>query len=422
MEGSMTELADRPTTLLPLLEGVRILDLSRLVAGNVLTAALADLGAEVIKVEAPGRGDELRAWRTEGVSTHWKAYGRGKRSLCLDLRSAGGKALLLDLAARSHALVENYRPGTLERMGLGPEALHARNPRLILARISGWGQTGPWRHRPGFGSLVEALSGFAAMNGFADREPVLPPLPLADSVTGLYGALGIAAALRQAERTGTGRVLDLALFDGVLSVLGPLALDHQVSGRAPLRQGSRAPSHAPRNVYRTADGRWVAVSAGMQATVERLFAALGRPGLIEDPRFATPDARLANVDALDAILGEAIAARDLEANLALFEAADVTAGAVLDATQLRDHPYIRARGAIVELPDAELGTAAVHAPPIRFEDGAAPAIAAPAPGLGEHSAGLLREVLGLPEAEIQSLLDEGVVVQASATEAGRTAA
>jgi crotonobetainyl-CoA:carnitine CoA-transferase CaiB-like acyl-CoA transferase len=158
-------------------------------------------------------------------------------------------------------------------MGIGPDGLHARNPQLIIARISGWGQTGPWRHKPGFGSLVEALSGFAAMNGFPDREPVLPPLPLADSVTGLYGAVGITAALRQAERTGLGRVLDVALSDGVLSVLGPLALDHQVSGRAPLRQGSRAPSHAPRNVYRTAGDRWIALSAGMQGSVERLFVA-----------------------------------------------------------------------------------------------------------------------------------------------------
>jgi len=393
----------------PPMAGVRVLDLSRLVAGNVLTAALADLGAEVIKVETPRGGDELRAWRTEGVSTHWKAYARGKKSLAIDLRSEAGKAVLLRLAAVSHALVENFRPGTLERMGLGPAELHAANPRLILARISGWGQTGPWRHRPGFGSLVEGLSGFAAMNGFADREPVLPPFPLADSVTGLYGALGIAAALRQAEATGTGRVLDLSLFDGVLSVLGPLALDHQVSGRTPARQGSRAPSHAPRNVYRTADGSWIALSAGMQGAVERLFAAIGQPGLIEDPRFSTPAARQANVDALDALIGGDIATRDLEANLALFEAADVTAGAVLDAAQLRDHPYVRERGALTALPDAELGHALVHAPAIRFEDGAPAPIASPAPALGEHGEAILRDLLRLPEEEVRRLLDEGVV-------------
>ncbi|WP_159350944.1 CoA transferase [Roseomonas harenae] len=404
------------------MEGVRILDLSRLVAGNVLTAALADLGAEVIKIEAPGHGDELRAWRTEGVSTHCKAYGRGKRSLSVDLRSPRGKELLLDLAAHSHAHIENCRPGTLERMGIGPDGLHARNSQLIIARISGWGQTGPWRHKPGFGSLVEALSGFAAMNGFPDREPVLPTLPLADSVTGLYGAVGITAALRQAERTGLGRVLDLALSDGVLSVLGPLALDHQVSGRAPLRQGSRAPSHAPRNVYRTADDRWIALSAGIQGSVERLFVALGQSALIRDPRFSSPEARQANVDALDAIIGGAIATQNLAENLALFEAADVTAGAVLDATELRDHPYIRERGAILDLPDAELGRAAVHAPPIRFEDGAAPAVTMPAPASGEHSATLLREVLALSKSEIQSLLAEGVITGPGSKTAGNHAA
>ncbi|WP_419897573.1 CaiB/BaiF CoA transferase family protein [Roseomonas sp. USHLN139] len=394
-----------------LLAGMRVLDLSRLVAGNVLSAALADLGAEVVKVEAPGRGDELRGWRAGGVSTHWKAYARGKRSLCIDLRAERGKAILLDLVARSHALVENFRPGTLERMGLGPEVLHARNPRLVVARISGWGQTGPWAHKPGFGSLVEALSGFAAMNGFADREPVLPPLPLADSVTGLYGALGLVAAWRQAEQTGRGRVLDLALFDGVLSVLGPLALEHQVTGQAPLRQGSRAPSHAPRNVYRTADGQWVALSAGMQGAVVRLFAALGLPELLDDPRFSTADARMAHVEALDALIGGRIGAMSLDENLALFEQADVTAGAVLDATQLEDHPYVKARGAIARIPDAELGEAAMHAPPIRFEDGAAPPIAGPAPALGEHSASLLAGLLGLPQAEIDALLAEGVIHQ-----------
>ncbi|MFC3124361.1 CaiB/BaiF CoA transferase family protein [Pseudoroseomonas globiformis] len=406
----------------PLMTGIRVLDLSRLVAGNVLSAALADLGAEVIKVETPRGGDELRAWRTDGVSTHWKAYARGKKSLAIDLRTTSGKDILLRLIGRSDALVENFRPGTLEKMGLGPDVLHAVNPRLILARISGWGQSGPWRHRPGFGSLVEGLSGFAAMNGFADREPVLPPFPLADSVTGLYGALGIVAALRQVEATGAGRILDLSLFDGVFSVLGPLALDHQVSGRVPLRQGSRAPSHAPRNVYRTADNRWVALSAGMQVSVERLFSALGRPELSRDSRFSTPAARQANVDALDDLIAAAIATRDLEANLALFEEADVTAGAVLDATQLVGHPYLRERGALVEVPDAELGSALVHAPAIRFEDGSPSPISGPAPALGEHSREILRDLLGLSEEEVQELLDAGVISTPAAATNGTNAA
>jgi formyl-CoA transferase len=403
------------------MEGVRVLDLSRLVAGNVLSVALADLGAEVIKVETPRGGDELRAWRTDGVSTHWKAYARGKKSLAVDLRSEEGKSVLLRLVAKSDALVENFRPGTLEKMGLGPEVLHGANPRLVIARISGWGQTGPWRHKPGFGSLVEGLSGFAAMNGFADREPVLPPFPLADSVTGLYGALGIVAALRQVEAGGAGRTLDLSLFDSVLSVLGPLALDHQVTGRAPVRQGSRAPSHAPRNVYRTADDRWIAISAGMQGSVERLFDALGQPELINDSRFSTPGARQANVDALDALIGTVIATRDLEANLALFDASDVTAGAVLDATQLWQHPYVRERGALVEIADEELGSALVHAPAIRFEDGDPTPISSPAPALGEHGEEILRDLLGLPEDEVQQLLGTRVVT-IPATGTGRTVA
>jgi crotonobetainyl-CoA:carnitine CoA-transferase CaiB-like acyl-CoA transferase len=405
-----------------LMEGVKVLDLSRLVAGNVLSVALADLGAEVIKVESPRGGDELRAWRTGGISTHWKAYARGKKSLAVDLRSQAGRDLLLRLVARSDALVENFRPGTLEKMGLGPEVLHAANPRLIIARISGWGQSGPWRHKPGFGSLVEGLSGFAAMNGFADREPVLPPFPLADSVTGLYGALGIVAALRQAESGGAGRVLDLSLFDSVFSVLGPLALDHQVTGRPPVRQGSRAPSHAPRNVYRTADDRWIAISAGMQGSVERLFAALGQPDLIRDSRFSTPEARQANVDALDALIGAEIATRDLTANLALFEEADVTAGAVLDAAQLWENPYVRERGALVEIPDEELGTALVHAPAIRFEDGGPTPISSPAPALGEHGEEILRDMIGLSEDEVQQLLEAGVIVTPAAMTSRTTAA
>ncbi len=396
---------------LPLMEGVRILDLSRLVAGNIVTSALADLGADVIKIEAPGKGDELRGWRKGGVSTHWKAYCRNKKSVCLNLKHEAGREILLKLVAESDALVENYRPGTLERMGLGPDVLHARNPRLILVRISGWGQTGPWKHKPGFGSLVEGLSGFAAMNGFADREPVLPPFPMADGVTGLYGALGIAAALRQVAATGKGRSLDLSLFDCMLSVLGPLALDHQVSGRVPDRQGSRAPSHAPRNVYQTADAKWIAISAGMQASVERLFAAMGSPELIDDPRFSTPDARQRNVDALDAIIGSVIGGRSLEQNLSVFEEADVTAGAVLDASQIKEHPYISERAAIVDIADRDLGSAAVHAPPIRYEDGAISSIARPAPDLGEHSISVLQGVARLSSAEIDALIAEGVVHQ-----------
>jgi crotonobetainyl-CoA:carnitine CoA-transferase CaiB-like acyl-CoA transferase len=224
---------------------------------------------------------------------------------------------------------------------------------------------------------------------------------------------GIAPALRQAEDTGLGRCLDLALFDCMLSVLGPPALDHQVSGDIPLRQGSRAPSHAPRNVYQTADGRWIAVSAGMQASAERLFAAIGQPELIHDARFSTPEGRQLHVDALNAIIGTAICSRSLDDTLRIFDVADVIAGAVLDASQLQDHDHISSRQAIVEVPDGELGQAALHAPPIRFENGEATLIASPAPEMGEHTVGIMRDILGLPAEAIDRLLADGTVHQYS---------
>jgi len=200
------------------LDGVRILDLSRLVAGNALTHVLADFGAEVVKVERPGQGDDLRNWRVEGVSIHWKVYARNKKSITVNMRSERGRAILLDLVKTSQMLVENFLPGTLEQWELGPEVLHAANPKLVIVRISGWGQSGPDRSVPGFGSLVEARSGFAAMNGFADRPPVLPPLALADMVAGLYGAVAALVALRHCEvDQGKGQVVDLPLFDPLVN-------------------------------------------------------------------------------------------------------------------------------------------------------------------------------------------------------------
>ncbi len=203
------------------LHGVRIIDLSRLVAGNTLTMALGDLGADVIKVEPPA-GDTLREWRVSGVETAWKAYCRNKRSLCLDFRNPASQEILLQLVRSAHVLVESFRPGTLEQMQLPPEKLLLANPALVITRISGWGQSGPYAQLPGFGTLVEGMSGFASMNGFADREPVLPPIYLGDMTAGLYGALGILAALRQVEvNGGRGQVIDVPLLDPLFSILGP---------------------------------------------------------------------------------------------------------------------------------------------------------------------------------------------------------
>src|SRR5437763_1939960 len=208
------------------LDGVRVIDLSRLVAGNAVSSQLADFGAEVLKIEDPQKGDPLRAWQTKGVSVHWKLYARNKKSVALSPRDRRGRDLLLDLIASSEVLIENFRPGTLEKMGLGPEVLQARNPRLVVVRVSGWGQDGPYRDRPGFGTLVESMSGYAARTGFADREPVLPPTALADMVAGLYGAFAVMVALRRVEvEGGGGQVIDLPLLDPLFSFIATEAPD-----------------------------------------------------------------------------------------------------------------------------------------------------------------------------------------------------
>ncbi len=371
------------------LDGLRVVDLSRLVAGNVLSLQLADFGAEVVKIEDAVKGDPLRAWRVRGHSLYWKVYGRNKKSVALSLRGAEGRAAVADLAASAAVLIENFRPGTMEAMGLGPEALHARNPSLVIVRVTGFGQTGPYRDRPGFGSLVEGLSGFAAKNGFADRAPVLPPLALADMVAGLYGAYAVMVALRVAERSGQGQVIDLPLLDPIASILGPDAAIFQVSGEKPQRLGSRSNTTSPRNVWETKDGRFVAISASIQTMAERLFRAIGRADMIEDPRFRTNTDRVRNIDACEAPIAAFIHARTLEENLAVFGAAEVTAAPVYEIDQYMQDPHVIDQALLVAAPDAALGTVAMHnvIPRLSATPGR---LRRPAPELGEHTT----EVMG----------------------------
>ncbi len=390
------------------LDGIRVIDLSRLVAGNMVTHVLADYGAEVIKIERPGTGDDLRNWTTDGVSTHWKVYCRNKKSVSLDLRKNQGRDILLQLAETAHILVENFKPGTIERWGIGPEALQARNPALTVVRVSGWGQTGPWSHKPGFGSLVEAMSGFAAMNGYGDRPPVLPPLAMADMIAGLYGAFAIMVAVRETERKGmAGQVIDLSLFEPILSVLGPVAANYSISRAVPPRTGSTSTTTAPRNVYRCKDGKFVALSASMQAMYERLMHAIGHPELITDPRFRTNTDRLANNDILDPIVEDFMAARTQEECLAVFDAADVTVGAVADIEQLMTHPYVCERGSLVSLPDDETGRLPMHAGVPRLS-GTPARMRTPAPAIGQHNMEILGG-LGFSADDLNDLKDEGVI-------------
>ena len=392
-----------------LLDGVRILDMSRLFAGNILTQVLGDFGAEVIKIEPP-EGDSLRAWRTEGVATHWKIYARNKKSLCLDLRNADACALVRDLVPSAAMFIESFRPGVLEKMGLAPQTLLALNPRLVVVRISGWGQDGPYSQRPGFGTLVEGMSGFAAINGFEDREPVLPPMYLADGVAGLYGASAAMIALREVEMNGgKGQVIDLPLLDPLFAILSPQAANYRLTGRQKPRTGSRSTNSAPRNAYRCKDGLYVGLSASIQKMAERLFRAIGRPDLIDDPRYRTNADRVANAADLDAIIGAFIAERTQAENLAFFEAAEVTIGPIYETAQILEDPHVIARELVADYPDADMGQIPMHhvVPRLMETPGA---IRTPAPRLGEHNKEILAEI-GVDASAYAQLLAKGVAVE-----------
>jgi len=367
------------------------------VAGNTLTQLLGDFGAEVVKIEPPA-GDTLRAWQTQGVATDWKIYARNKKSLCLDLRQAEAKDLLLKLVPTAAIFVESFRPGTLEAMGLAPDRLLEANPKLVIVRVSGWGQDGPYKRRPGFGTLIEGMSGFASMNGFGDREPVLPPMYLADSIAGLNGAAATLVALRAAERGGRGQVIDLPLLDPLFAVLGPQAANYRLSGKVKPRTGSRSTNSGPRNAYLCKDGKYVGLSASTQKMAERVFRSIGRPELIEDPRYRTNAGRVKHAGELDAIIGAFIAARTQEENVAFFEQADVTIGPIYDIRQIMQDPHVIEREILADYPDADMELFPMHhvVPRLSATPGS---IRTPAPKLGQHNRALLEE-LGLNYKEL----------------------
>jgi formyl-CoA transferase len=395
---------DRPGPL----HGVRVLDFSRLVAGNMLSLQLADFGAEVVKVETPGRGDTLRDWREADISVHWKVYARNKKSITLNLKAPEAPGIVLDLAAHFDALIESFRFGYLERLGLGPERLLERNPRLVIVRVSGFGQTGPYHERPGFGTLVEAMSGFASRNGFEDREPVLPPLAMADMIAGLYGAMATVIAVRHAERPGgRGQVIDLALLDSIFSILGPEAAIHKLTHRVRRRVGSASESTSPRNVYATKDGGWVAISASTQAMTERLFRAIGRGDLNDDPAFKTNAERIKRREEVDGIVGGFIGARSLAEAVAFFEAAGVTAAPVYDIAQFLDDPHVQERGIVAELPDDEMGEVPMHTVVPRLSETPG-TLRTPAPSIGQHNEEIYGRV-GYSSEQIKALASQGVI-------------
>ena len=391
------------------LQDVRVLDLSRLFAGNILTQVLGDFGAEVIKVEPPA-GDTLRAWKTKDISTHWKVYSRNKKSLCLELRKPEARDILLRFVPSASLFIESFRPGTLEAMGLAPELLLQRNPQLVVLRISGWGQDGPYRRRPGFGSLIEGMSGFAAINGFPDREPVLPPMYLADGIAGLYGASAALIALREVEKNrGRGQVIDLPLLDPLFAMLGPQAAHYRLTGKLKPRTGSRSTNTAPRNAYLCKDGLYVALSASTQSMAERTLRAIGRAELVDDPRYRSNAQRVKNAADLDAIIGAFVAHRTQAENVAFFEKAEVTIGPIYDVSQIVEDPHFIERELVADYPDDEMGAFPMHHVVPRLF-GTPGSIRTPAPRLGQHNRELLSE-LGVDERNYGELLKDGIVAE-----------
>jgi len=334
------------------IEGVRVLDLSRMVAGGVAGMLLADFGADVIKAEQPGTGDPLRQWTADGHAFWWKVYARNKRFITLNLNSEEGRALLLRVLPRFDVVIESFVPGTLERLRLSPDVLHERHPGLVILRISGWGQTGPGAARPGFGTLIEAASGFAAMNGEPDGAPIVPGFPLADATSALYAVSAIMFALYHRDvHKGPGQVIDLSLFESLFSLLGPLPAEYAALGRIRSRNGSHSRNAGPRGCYRTSDGGWIAVSGSTPKMAERFLAGYGLGALLDDPRFATNEARVVHGLELDAAICDAIASRTLAENLAVIEQHKLTAGAVQTVAEIEQDPHWRARQLTVDVDD-----------------------------------------------------------------------
>jgi crotonobetainyl-CoA:carnitine CoA-transferase CaiB-like acyl-CoA transferase len=390
------------------LAGLRVLDASTLFAGPLAATLLGDHGAEVIKIEHP-RGDPARTHgaQRDGVGLWWKMLSRNKKAITLTLSTPRGQELFRELAADADVVIENFRPGTLERWGIGWEELSARNPRLVLARVTGFGQFGPYSTRPGFGTLAEAMSGFAAITGEPDGPPTLPPFGLADGVAALTTAFGITTALRARDTTGRGQVLDMAIIEPLLHLLGPQIIAYDQLGVLQPRTGNRSANNAPRNTYRCSDGRWVAVSTSAQSIAERVMRLVGTPELIDEPWFATGASRAEHVEELDAAVGAWIAERDRDEVVEAFEKAEAAVAPIYTAADVLADPQYAALGSIVRMDDEELGEIRFQNVPFRLSETPGK-IRSTGPRLGRDTAAILGR-LGVDAAELERLREEGIV-------------
>jgi crotonobetainyl-CoA:carnitine CoA-transferase CaiB-like acyl-CoA transferase len=396
------------------LQGIRVIDFSTVYAGPITAMLLGDYGADVLKVELPA-GDPARThgWSVKGHGLWWKVIARNKEAMTLDVRTPEGREIILKLVADADVMTENFRPGVLEGWGLGPDELHAVNPRLVLLRTTGFGQDGPYARRRAFGSLAEAMTGFAHLTGQPDGPPTLPPFGLADGVAGITGAFAVLTALRARDHgdgpgAGRGQVIDLSLFEPLLGIMGPAPSAYDQLGVVPTRQGNRSRNSAPRNTYRTRDGQWVAVSSASTSVAERVMRLVGRPDLADQPWFSSARERVAHVDELDGAVQNWIEGRDLDAVVEAFEEVGAALFPVYDVAQLFADPQVQARDAVTTVDDEDLG-------PLRMQNvwfrlsGTPGGIRFAGRRLGQDTDAVLTERLGYTPEQVAALRKEGVV-------------
>ena len=391
------------------LAGVRVLELGSLIAGPFCSKTLADFGAEVIKVEPPGEGDPLRRWRRlrNGVSLWWHVQSRNKRSVTCDLRKPEGQEIVRRLAAQSDIAIENFRPGALEKWRLGWDELSRANPKLVLVRISGYGQSGPYRERPGFAAIAEALAGLRYITGFPDRPPVRPNLSIGDTIASLHGVIGALLALHEVRKSGKGQVVDVALHEAVFNCMESLLPEYDAHGHVRERSGSALPGIAPSNLYPCKDGAYVLIAGNADSLYRRLMTAIGREDLRDDPALARNDGRAAQMQRIDDAIAAWSRERDLAAVLETMEKAQVPAGRIYTAADIAADPHFAARGMIQEIVagDGE----PLRVPGIVPKLSATPgAIRSAAPKLGEHTDEVLKE-LGYDASAIAKLRQTNII-------------
>jgi len=399
------------------LSDIRVVDCATLFAGPLISTLMADYGADVIKVEHP-RGDAMRSmgWSKDGVSLWWAFASRNKRCVTLSLSHPKGQKLLRKLLADADVFIENFRPGTLERWNLAPDDLLEINPRLVIVRTTGFGQTGPYAQRPGFGTLAEAISGFAYINGWPDRPPALPPFALGDGIAALTGTYAVMFALWWRERGGRGQVIDLSIYEPLFWLLGPQASIYDQLGIVPKRTGNAAPFAAPRNAYRASDGRWLGLSASTQSIAERVMRIIGRPDLIDQPWFADHTGRLEHTEELDALIGAWVGERTTEEVLAAFEEHEGAIAPIYSIADIFEDAHFRDRETITTVQHPQLGPLQMQNVIPRLEETPG-RIDHPGATLGEHNAEVLGDELGLSAQELAELVADGVIAETASREA-----